>query len=93
MTEEKCANCRHLKKLYVPPIHKDIPRNAFVCDLFIKEGNQVMYLSDDTGRCECFLPIKQEHDGCVGCVFEDSKDMSKCGICKQNYMDMWESAK
>jgi len=37
--------------------------------------------------------IEQEHDGCVGCVYEDSKNMSKCGICKQNYMDMWESAK
>ena len=102
MTEEKCANCRHIRKLYVPPIHKDIPKDAYVCALFGidetkmlygDEEKQVMYLSDAEGMCEMFSPKKQEHYGCVGCTYEDSKNMSKCGVCSMNYRNMWESRK
>lgn len=53
---EKCEYCKYLTKLYVPPIdvYKNIPKDAFVCTLFLKEANQVQYLDTKDGMCEMF---------------------------------------
>ena len=52
--KEKCANCKHCVKLYVPPCDcfKDIPKDSFACKLFLNEAKQVMYLYNDQGMCE-----------------------------------------
>lgn len=57
---EECKNCKYLIRLYVPPIdaYADIPKDAFVCTLFLGEG-QVQYIDDDTGMCECFTERKE----------------------------------
>lgn len=51
---EKCKNCIHIRKLYVPPRHTDIPKGGYVCNLFEEEDNCVMYMNSDDGMCECF---------------------------------------
>ena len=51
-----CAECVFCSKLYVPPAKcfNDIPKDSYVCTLFLKETNSVQYLGDDSGRCEMF---------------------------------------
>lgn len=56
--KEKCKNCKFCAKLYVPP-HPDfkrIPKNKYVCTLFLKSDDQVMYLQSDELMCEMFTP-------------------------------------
>lgn len=52
----QCKDCKFIRKLYVPPIdaYKDIPKDAFVCNLFEQEDNRVTYMNSDTEMCECF---------------------------------------
>lgn len=61
--KEKCADCKHCKRLYVPPIpsfdHARAVRNRYVCDALGYEG-QIQYLGDDEGRCEMF--VRAEND-------------------------------
>ena len=59
--KEQCKNCVFCTELYVPPIKcfENIPKNAYVCTLFLEEANRVQYLGDNTGRCEMFLKIKE----------------------------------
>lgn len=70
---ERCANCKHCKVLYVPPCHPEVikavggGKNAFACDALGYEG-QVMYLKDNEGMCEMFtdkihpLPFEDESE-------------------------------
>lgn len=60
MTE--CATCKNIRKLYVPPVHKDVPQDAYVCLLFEAEG-QVMYMSSNSGMCEMYQESKGEERG------------------------------
>lgn len=52
MTEE-CSWCKHLKRLYVPPVYENMPKDKYVCDCFIEDG-EVMYLGETIGHCEVF---------------------------------------
>lgn len=63
MSKEKCANCKYIRKLYVPLIHENIPKDAYVCALFGLDETkmlygdnekQVMFLKDAKGICEMF---------------------------------------
>lgn len=57
--EERCKNCRYLKKLYVPPVpmFNEMPKDGYVCDVFGYEG-EVMWLGKakdiELGHCEVF---------------------------------------
>ena len=60
---ETCADCKYCVKLYVPPCKcfKDIPKDAYVCSLFLKEANRVQWLGDNRGFCEMFTQnVEQE---------------------------------
>ena len=63
---ERCADCRHCLKLYVPPCYTEVPTDRFVCDYFREEEGEVMYINDDKGFCECFskkrLPERSADD-------------------------------
>lgn len=58
---EKCANCVHCKKLYVPPLfeYKHIPKDAFVC-VRHRSGEAAMFLPNNNELCECFTPIDRK---------------------------------
>ena len=62
--EEGCEYCVHRIKLYVPPIeaYKDIPKDAYVCDFFLKESGRVQYNGKGYGMCECFTPKEKKKD-------------------------------
>lgn len=58
MIEEKCADCKHLGEIYVPPGFCPKPIYLKCCFLFAEEYDhkQVMYLNCTEGLCECFEP-------------------------------------
>lgn len=53
-----CANCECCVKLSVPAECKNIPKDAYVCNLFwsIGESDCVEYMNDNTGMCEMYSP-------------------------------------
>ena len=59
---ECCRECKHFKKLYVPPVRSfdEVHKNGFVCTML---ENEVMFLGYGSmagdGMCECFSE-KQE---------------------------------
>lgn len=72
----QCKNCIYLTKLYVPPIY-DLPKDKWVCTLFLDKG-RVMYLDSDKDMCEEFNG-KERH--CVNCRHRIIKcDNSECDI-------------
>ena len=49
----KCfQNCECCKKLYVPPSweYEDIPKDSYVCTLFLGNSDEVMYLGSKIGE-------------------------------------------
>ena len=46
----------------------------------------------DYGICdECDHVGEEEHDGCVGCAYEETGENEyPCNECKSNYADLWE---
>lgn len=56
--EKTCKTCKWCLKLYVPPVkmYDDIPKDSYVCGLFIRESGDVQYLGDDSGMCEVYSP-------------------------------------
>ena len=56
-----CASCRYCMKLYVPPTHKDIPKDKYVCT-YLLEDNQVMYLDNKKGCCEVHSSKRRKND-------------------------------
>ena len=56
--KETCADCKYCTKLYVPPCkrYEYLPKDAYVCTLFIKDAEQVMFLEDTKSLCEMHTP-------------------------------------
>lgn len=59
---KQCATCKSIRKIYVPPVYKDIPQDAYVCLLFGTEG-EAMYMSNNSGMCEMYEESEQEEQG------------------------------
>lgn len=61
MNREDCSNCALIRRLYVPPLdkYKNIPKDAYVCTLFINDpyDKTVMFMDSKHGMCECFTDI------------------------------------
>lgn len=57
-----CANCEHRIKLYVPPVKEfeNIPKDKYVCKVFLQEAREVQYLDGSNGFCEMY----QERGDC-----------------------------
>ncbi len=56
----QCATCKSIRKLYVPPVYKDIPTDAYVCLLF---DGEAMYMSNNSGICEMYAESEQGEKG------------------------------
>lgn len=54
-TVKKCANCKHVGKIYFPPTNCNDSVFLKGCFLFSKDNKmQVMYLDTLESLCECF---------------------------------------
>ena len=70
--DNKCADCRFCTKLYVPPCdcYKDIPKDAYVCTVFLKDADRVQYLEDDQSICEMFTEKPDNFPNVIGAPIE-----------------------
>lgn len=63
LSEPNCSECAFCAKLYIPGCYQDIieslgytDRNIHVCNLFLAEHNEVMWLGKETkGGCEMWI--------------------------------------
>lgn len=65
MSENRCLDCKYCAKFYVPPCecYKDMPKDGYVCTLFLEEANEVMWLEHGEIGCEVFS--EREKPWCV----------------------------
>lgn len=64
LKDEKCAKCKHCKKLYIPPTLKRKAWYGHCCTVFANDPDsfQVMVLDCNEGMCEMFSG-KENRDG------------------------------
>ena len=82
---EKCKNCIHCAKLYVPPAKcfdyvPDEVKNGYVCTVFLEEAKRVQFLGDNQGLCEMFTAAVK----CGTCKYHDNYS-GACGNGESKY--------
>ena len=64
--QEKCSDCKHCQKLYVPPTYPqiaDLTKDGYICTALMYEPDGwVMYLEDDKGFCEMYSAKEKEDE-------------------------------
>lgn len=85
--KECCATCAFCAKLYIPPcnfyadVRKTVgytDRNIYVCNLFLAESNEVMWLGKDveSGMCEVWTDKEKLNDRDI--TYRDSGTKRTC---------------